>query len=108
MDIPLHVALWAVYNGLGISAAFMGKSENPAVAGALAAATGVLSVALVAGGEPGFFLVLEVVRWALMAGLALVAAAVTVGPETRRDVSALMIVSSIRMTLAAVTWLYML
>jgi len=43
-----------------------------------------------------------------MIGLALLASAVTVGPEVKGMISPLALASSVRMALAAVTWLYML
>jgi hypothetical protein len=108
MDIPFHVVLWTVYNGISIISTLLKPSDERALAFALAAGTGVLSVALVAGEARGLFLTLEVARWAFMLGLAFLAKAVRVGPEGEQLVGPLAIVSSIRMALAAVTWLYML
>ena len=108
MDIPTHIIVWAIFNGLSIISAFASKGESPITAGALSAAIGVLSVALVAGGESGFFLSLEVARWVLMAGIALMASVVTVGPETEKLVAPMVVSASFRLVLAAVTWLYML
>jgi len=107
--VPTHITLWAVYNALTIILAFLGKNgTDRAIGGGFSTGAGILSVALVAGGSSGIFLTLEVARWGIMLGLALLAAAVTVGPETKSMIGPLALASSVRMALAAVTWLYML
>ena len=107
--VPTHIALWAVYNALTIILSFLGKSgTDRAIGGGFSAGAGILSVALVAGGASGIFLTLEVARWGIMIGLALLASAVTVGPEVKGMITPLALTSSVRMALAAVTWLYML
>ena len=108
-SIPTHIVLWAVYNGLTIILSFLGKNgTDRAIGGGFSAGAGILSVALVSGGASGLFLTLEVARWAFMLGLALLAAAVTVGPETKSMIGPLALSASMRMAFAAVTWLYML
>jgi hypothetical protein len=107
MNIPLHIVLWAVYNGLSISSHLMSGREGLTGA-AISAALGVLSVALVAGAASGIFLTLEVARWFFMIGLAGLASVVKVDGETSKLLSPLVVTASLRMTLAAVTWLYML
>lgn len=109
MTTPTHIILWAAYNALTIFLALLGKSgTSRAIGGGFAAGAGILSVALVAGGASGIFLTLEVARWGFMLGLALLAGAVTVGPDVKGMIGPLALSASVRMSLAAVTWLYML
>lgn len=109
MSIPTHIVLWAIFNGISIISAVVGKDEKDrALGGAFSGGAGILSVALCAAGASGFFLTLEVARWGFMLGLALLASAVTVGPDTKGLIAPLAIASSVRLAFAAVTWLYML
>jgi len=108
MDIPLHVILWTVYNGISIISSLAKPSDDRAYAFALAGGTGILSVALVAGDAGGPFLTLEVARWSFMLGVAFLGRIVRVGPESEKLLGPLAVASSIRMAFAAVTWLYML
>ena len=108
MDIPLHITLWAVYNGLGIIAHLLDGTREGVGGAAIASGMGILSVALVAGGASGFFLTLEVARWAFMLGLVGLASVVKVDGETTKLLTPLTVASSLRMALASVTWLYML
>lgn len=108
MDIPLHITLWAVYNGLNIIAHLLDGTREGVTGASISAAVGVLSVALVAGGASGIFLTLEVARWVFMLGLVGLASLVKVDGETSKLLTPLTVSSSLRMALAAVTWLYML
>jgi hypothetical protein len=108
MNIPFHVILWTIYNGISIISTLLKPAEDRAYAFALAGGTGILSVALVAGEARGPFLTLEVARWSFMLGVAFLAKVVRVGPESEKLLGPLAVASSIRMAFAAVTWLYML
>lgn len=110
MTVPTGVlALWASYNAITIFLAFLGKiGTTRAIGGGFAVGAGILSCALVAGGASGLFLTLEVARWGFMLGLALLAGAVNVGPDVKGLVAPLALAASVRLALAAVTWLYML
>ena len=108
MNVPLHITLWAVYNGLNIIAHLFEGTREGMGGAAVASGLGILSVALVAGGASGIFLTLEVARWAFMLGIVALASVVKVDGEAAKLLTPMTVSSSLRMALASVTWLYML
>ena len=103
------LALGASSTALPLFLTVLGKTgTDRAIGGGFAVGAGILSCALVAGGASGIFLTLEVARWGFMLGLSLLAGAVNVGPDVKGLIAPLALAASVRLGLAAVTWLYML